>query len=84
MLLLNNNKFFPVLEKSRPESVIKVTGKVVKRAAGTENLELKTLNILKVMAVFILDNPQALQNLGLSNTRKGINQINMLNIMVKN
>ena len=38
----NNNKFFPVLEKSRPESVIKVTGKVVKRAAGTENSELKT------------------------------------------
>ena len=38
----NNNKFFSVLEKSRPESVIKVTGKVVKRAAGTENSELKT------------------------------------------
>ena len=38
----NNNKFFSVLEKLRPESVIKVTGKVVKRAEGTENLELKT------------------------------------------
>ena len=38
----NNNKFFSVLEKLRPESVIKVTGKVVKRAEGTENLELRT------------------------------------------
>ena len=56
----------------------------VKNGIDFENLELKTLNILKVMAVFILDNPQELQNLGLSNTRKGINQINMLNIMVKN
>ena len=38
----NNNKFFPVLEKLKPESVLKITGKVVKRSAGTENLELKT------------------------------------------
>ena len=26
----NNNEFFPILEKSKPESVLKVTGKVVK------------------------------------------------------
>ena len=38
----NNNEFFPVLEKSKPESVLKISGKVVKRSAGTENLELKT------------------------------------------
>ena len=38
----NNNKFFPVLEKSKPESVLKISGKVVKRAIGTENLDLKT------------------------------------------
>ena len=38
----NNNKFFPVLEKSKPESVLKIIGKVVKRASGTENLYLKT------------------------------------------
>ena len=38
----NNNKFFSVLEKSRPESVLTVVGKVVKREKGTENLELKT------------------------------------------
>jgi len=38
----NNNNFFPVLEKIKPESVIKITGKVVKRSDGTENLDLKT------------------------------------------
>ena len=38
----NNNNFFPVLEKSKPESVLKITGKVVKRSSGTENLDLKT------------------------------------------
>ena len=38
----NNNKFFSVLEKVRPESIIKVSGKVVKRQEGTENLELIT------------------------------------------
>ena len=38
----NNNNFFPVLEKTRPESVIKISGNVVKRSSGTENLELKT------------------------------------------
>ena len=38
----NNNKFFPILEKSKPESVLKISGKVVKRSSGTENIELKT------------------------------------------
>ena len=38
----NNNKFFSVLEKIKPESVLKVSGKVIKREKGTENLELKT------------------------------------------
>ena len=38
----NNNKFFSVLEKVRPESIIKVSGKVVKRQMGTENLDLVT------------------------------------------
>ena len=38
----NNNKFFSVLEKVRPESIIKVSGKVVKRQKGTENLDLVT------------------------------------------
>ena len=34
-----------MLEKIRPESVISVTGKVVKREKGTENSELFTGNI---------------------------------------
>ena len=38
----NNNKFFPVLEKSKPETVLKITGKVVKRSVDAINLELKT------------------------------------------
>ncbi len=41
----NKNKFFKMLEKIRPESVISVTGKVVKREKGTENSELFTGNI---------------------------------------
>ncbi len=38
----NNNKLFPILEKSKPETVLKISGKVVSRAKGTENLDLKT------------------------------------------
>ena len=38
----NNDKSFPILEKMRPESVVKISGKVVKRSVGTENLDLKT------------------------------------------
>ena len=38
----NNNKFFPILEKIKPESVLKISGKVVKRSSGTENPDLKT------------------------------------------
>ena len=36
----NNNKFFKTLEKIKPESVLTVNGKVVKRSKDTENLEL--------------------------------------------
>ena len=28
----NNNDFFPLLEKSKPESVLKISGKVIKRS----------------------------------------------------
>jgi len=38
----NKNKNFSILEKIKPESVIKIKGKVVKRSEGTENFELKT------------------------------------------
>ena len=41
----NNNKFFSLLEKTKPESVLKINGKVVSRANGTENKELKTGDI---------------------------------------
>ncbi len=52
----NNNKFFKTLEKIRPESVISVTGKVIKREKGTENPELITgkievnIQTIKVLA----------------------------------
>ncbi len=52
----NNNKFFKTLEKIRPESVISVTGKVIKREKGTENFELNTgkievsIQTIKVLA----------------------------------
>ena len=38
----NDNKFFLIIEKLRPESVIKIRGKVIKRSSDTENSELKT------------------------------------------
>ena len=38
----NNNKYFEILEKIKPESVLKIKGKVAKRADGTENEDLKT------------------------------------------
>ena len=38
----NKNKFFPILEKLKPESVLTVNGKVIKRAKGTENNDLET------------------------------------------
>ena len=57
----NNNKFFPILEKSKPESVLRIDGKVVKRASGTENLELKTGKIeISIQSVEILSNAKEL------------------------
>ena len=48
----NNNKFFNILEKLRPESVLTVEGKVTTREKGTENKELSTgkieVNILSI------------------------------------
>ena len=35
----NDNKYFPILEKTKPESVIMIVGKVSKREKGTENLD---------------------------------------------
>ena len=57
----NNNKFFPVLEKSRPETVIKITGKVVKRSENTENLDLKTGKIeISIQSVNVLSEAKEL------------------------
>ena len=57
----NNNKFFSILEKIKPESVLKITGKVIKRKKETENLELKTGKIeLKIQNLEILSNAKEL------------------------
>jgi aspartyl-tRNA synthetase len=57
----NNNKFFPTLEKAKPESVLKIVGKVVKRTEGTENQELKTGKIeVSIQSVEVLSNSKEL------------------------
>ncbi len=57
----NNNKFFKILETIRPESVIKVQGKVKKREKGTENLELNTGKIeIDIKSVEILSEAKEL------------------------
>ena len=38
----NDNKFFSIVESSKPESVLKISGKVVRRSNDTENLEIET------------------------------------------
>ncbi len=51
----NENKYFSILEKIRPESVLKIIGKVIKRSSGTENLELKTGKIeVSIQSIEIL------------------------------
>ena len=57
----NKNKFFSVLEKLKPESVLIISGKVVKRAAGTENPELKTGKIeISILSVEVLSDAKEL------------------------
>ena len=57
----NNNSFFPILEKSKPESVLKIVGKVVRRALGTENLDLKTGKIeISIVSLEVLSNAKDL------------------------
>jgi len=57
----NNNKFFPILEKSKPESVLRISGKVVKRAIGTENIDLKTGKIeISIESVEVLSSAKEL------------------------
>ena len=60
-VLENNNEFFPVLEKSKPESVLKIRGKVVKRSSVTENLDLKTGKIeISIISVEVLSDAKEL------------------------
>ncbi len=51
----NNSEYFSVLEKLKPESVISIKGKVVKRGKDTENLELTTGKIeIEIKSIKIL------------------------------
>ena len=57
----NNNKFFPIIEKSRPESVLKISGKVVRRSVDTENQDLKTGKIeVSIKSVEVLSESKEL------------------------
>jgi aspartyl-tRNA synthetase len=57
----NENKSFKIIEKLKPESVLKVSGKVVKRTEGTENLDLKTGKIeVAIESVEILSSAKEL------------------------
>ena len=54
-VIQNDNKYFKLLENLKPESVITVSGIVVKREKGTENKDLKTGKIeVKIESINIL------------------------------
>ncbi len=51
----NKNNYFSIIENLKPESVITVSGKVIKREKGTENLELKTGKIeISIISIEVL------------------------------
>ena len=53
----NKDKNFSLLEKTKPESVLLISGKVVKRSSETENKDLKTgLIEIKIENINILSN----------------------------
>ena len=57
----NKNKYFPILEKIKPESVLNINGKVIKREKGTENLELSTGKIeISILSVKVLSEAKEL------------------------
>ena len=57
----NKNKFFSILEKIKPESVITVTGKVISREKGTENFDLTTGKIeISIQSILVLSNAKDL------------------------
>ena len=57
----NSNRYFITLEKAKPESVLKISGKVVKRTKDTENLDLTTGKIeISIHSVEILSSAKEL------------------------
>ena len=57
----NDNKYFSVLEKLRPETVLKIKGKVIKRSEEAINLELKTGKIeVSIQSVEVLSEAKEL------------------------
>jgi len=57
----NNNKYFKLLENLKPESVIYVSGNVLKREKGTENKDLKTGKIeINIESVNVLSEAKEL------------------------
>ena len=57
----NNNKYFSILEKTKPESVLLIRGTVIKRSDGTENLDLKTGKIeISIASIEVLSNAKEL------------------------
>ncbi len=57
----NKNKFFSLLEKLRPESVLTISGKVIKREKGTENNDLTTGSIeIEIQSIKVLSEAREL------------------------
>ncbi len=57
----NKNKFFPLLEKAKPETVLTIKGRVIKRIKDNENLELKTGKIeVSIEHIEVLSNSKEL------------------------
>jgi len=57
----NDNKYFSILEKVKPESVLLIRGTVIKRSDGTENLDLKTGKIeISIESIEVLSNAKEL------------------------
>ncbi len=57
----NSNRYFITLEKAKPESVMKISGNVVKRTKDTENLDLTTGKIeISIHSVEILSSAKEL------------------------
>ena len=60
-VLENKSEYFKLLEKLKPESVITISGKVVKRQEGTENNELETGKIeIDIKSVKVLSEAKEL------------------------